>query len=108
RPMPATRIVVPAKANRGEVIEIKTLINHVMETGYRRDTVGKAIPRDIITKFTCSYAGEEVFRMDLFTGVAANPFVAFTTLATASGALIFEWTDEHGAVTREEAHLAVV
>jgi sulfur-oxidizing protein SoxZ len=106
--MPATRIVLPAKARKGEVIEIKTLINHVMETGFRRDSVGNAIARDIITKFTCTYAGVEVFRMDLFTGVAANPFVAFTTIATETGELVFEWTDQHGAVTREQAHLSVV
>ena len=71
--MPTTRIVAPAKAKKGEVIEIKTLINHPQETGFRRDNVGRAIPRDIINRFTCTYAGEEVFRMDLFTGVAANP-----------------------------------
>ena len=105
--MPATRIVVPAKARKGETIEIKTLINHPMETGYRRDNGGQAIPRDIITKFTCTYAGEEVFRMDLFTGVAANPFVAFTTIAIETGDLVFEWTDQHGAVTREQARLTV-
>ena len=105
--MPATRIVVPTKARKGEVIEIKTLINHVMETGFRRDNVGKAIPRDLITLFTCSYAGEQVFRMDLFTGVAANPFVAFTTIATETGDLVFEWTDQHGAVTREQTRLTV-
>ena len=105
--MPATRIVVPAKVNKGDLIEIKTIINHVMETGYRRDSVGKAIPRDIITKFTCTYAGEEVFRMDLFTGVAANPFVAFTTTATETAELVFEWTDQHGGVTREQAHITV-
>ena len=100
-------ISVPAKARRGEVIAIKTLIAHVMETGFRRDNVGRAIPRDIITRFTCSYGGEEVFRMDLFTGVAANPFVAFTTIATETGDLVFEWTDQHGAVTREQARLTV-
>ena len=105
--MPATRIVVPAKARKGEVIEIKTLINHVMETGFRRDNVGKAIPRDIITRFTCTYGGEEVFRMDLFTGVAANPFVAFTTIVTETGDLVFEWADQHGTVTREQVRLTV-
>jgi sulfur-oxidizing protein SoxZ len=105
--MPATRIVVPAKARKGEVIEIKTIINHVMETGYRRDNAGNAIPRNIITRFACTYAGEEVFSMDLFTGVAANPFVGFTTIAVASGDVVFEWTDEHGSVTREVAHIIV-
>ena len=105
--MPATRIVVPAKAKKGEMIEIKTLINHPhgdrLSPRHRR----QAIPRDIITRFTCTYAGEEVFRMDLFTGVAANPFVAFTTIATETGDLVFEWTDQHGAVTREQARLTV-
>ncbi|MBX9588872.1 MAG: thiosulfate oxidation carrier complex protein SoxZ [Hyphomonadaceae bacterium] len=106
--MPATRIVLPARARKGEVVEIKTIITHPMETGYRRDHVGLAIARDIITRFTCTYAGEEVFRMDLFTGVAANPFVGFTTLATETGEVVFEWTDQHGTVTREQRRLVVV
>lgn len=105
--MPATRIVMPATARKGQVVEIKTLINHPMETGYRRDEVGRAIPRDIITRFTCSYAGEVVFAMDLFTGVAANPFVSFTTVATETADLVFEWTDQHGAVTRAQTRLTV-
>ena len=105
--MASALINVPPKAKRGDIVEIKTLINHVMETGFRRDNVGKAIPRDIITRFTCTYAGEEVFRMDLFTGVAANPFVAFTTIATETGDLVFEWTDQHGAVTKEQVRLTV-
>ena len=105
--MPATRIVVPAKAKKGEIVEIKTIINHPQETGFRHDNVGRPIPRDIITRFTCTYAGEEVFRMDLFTGVAANPNVGYTTIATETGDLVFEWTDQHGAVTREQTRLTV-
>ena len=105
--MPATRIVMPTSVKKGDIFEIKTIITHVMETGFRRDTVGKAIPRDIITLFTCTYGGEEVFRMDLFTGVAANPFVAFTTIATETGDVVFEWTDQHGTVTREQRRLTV-
>ena len=105
--MPATRIVMPATARKGQVVEIKTLINHVMETGFRRDDIGRAIPRDIITRFTCTYGGEVVFAMDLFTGVAANPFVSFTTVATESGTLVFEWTDQKGETTRAEATLTV-
>ena len=105
--MPTTWIVEPAKAKKGDVIEVKALIGHVMETGFRHDNFGKLIPRDIITGFTCSYAGEEVFRMDLFTGVAANPFVGFTTIAVETGELLFEWTDQHGRVTRAQARIEV-
>lgn len=103
----ATRVVIPATARKGQVIEIKTLINHAMETGFRRDDKGRAVPRDIITRFTCRYQGEEVFAMDLFTGVAANPLVTFTTIATETGDLLFEWTDMKGEVTRAQATITV-
>ena len=89
-------INVPAKATRGQTIEIKTLISHIMETGYRHDNMGKPIPRDIITQLTCSYNGEEIFRADLFPAIAANPFVSFHTVATESGTIDFEWTGDNG------------
>jgi sulfur-oxidizing protein SoxZ len=74
-----------ARARRGELIEIKTLIAHPMETGYRLGPTGAAIPRDIIRRFLCTYNGEEVFRAELFPAIAANPFIAFFTVATESG-----------------------
>ena len=72
-------INVPAQAKRGEIIEIKTLIPHPMETGFRLDNIGEPIPRDIITLFVCTYNGEEIFRAELFPAIAANPFIAFFT-----------------------------
>ena len=105
--MRTARIVMPKTAKKGEIIEIKTLITHPMETGYRRDDMGKAVPRDIIGLFTVTYAGAEVFRMDLFPGVAANPFAAFTTVATETGELVFSWTDEKGEAHVEKATLTV-
>lgn len=101
------RIVVPTGAKKGDTIEIKTIINHAMETGYRRDAVGKPIPRDILTRFTCTYGGAEVFAMDMFTGVAANPFVAFHTIAMETGDVVCTWTDEHGQAHTESARLEV-
>ena len=89
-------INVPQKATRGQVIEIKTLISHIMETGFRHDNVGKAIPRNIITSFVARYNGEEIFRADLFPAIAANPFVSFHTVATESGTIDFEWTGDNG------------
>ena len=56
--MARTLINVPAKAKRGEVIEIKTLISHPMESGYRVGTSGTMIPRDIIRRFVCNYNEE--------------------------------------------------
>lgn len=89
-------INVPAKVKRGQIFEIKTLISHVMETGYRYTTVGARIPRDIVTFFSCSYNGEEIFRADLSPAIAANPFIAFFTMATESGTLEFKWTGDNG------------
>jgi sulfur-oxidizing protein SoxZ len=89
-------INVPASAKRGDVVEIKTLIRHPMETGYRRGISGEVIARDIISSFSCTYNGEEIFRAELFPAVAANPFVSFFTVATETGELVFTWTDEAG------------
>ena len=89
-------INVPPKAKRGQVIEIKTLISHIMETGFRHDNVGKPIPRNIITAFVCRYNGEEIFRADLYPAIAANPFLSFHTVATESGTIAFEWTGDNG------------
>ena len=100
-------INVPAKAKRGEVIEVKTLISHPMETGYRHTTTGAAIPRDIINKVVCRYNGVEVFRADLHPAIAANPFVTFHTVATESGTIELAWTDDHGETQTQKAHIAV-
>ncbi|MEQ1647404.1 MAG: thiosulfate oxidation carrier complex protein SoxZ [Hyphomicrobiaceae bacterium] len=101
------RIILPSTAKKGDIIEIKTLIQHAMETGYRRDDVGKPIPRDIITTFAVTYGGVEVFKADFNQGVAANPYVAFTTIATESGELVFTWLDERGAATIERRKVTV-
>jgi sulfur-oxidizing protein SoxZ len=98
---------VPARARRGEVIEIKALVSHVMETGYRRTQLGAPIPRDIIRRFTCTYNGTEVFRADLHPAITANPFFAFTTVATESGTLTFHWTGDNGFSVTESARISV-
>ena len=100
-------INVPAKAKRGEIIEIKTLISHPMETGYRPKGDGSSFPRDIIQKFICTLNGEEIFRADLYPAIAANPFIAFTTVARESGLLMFSWIDDRGEAQMESAKLVV-
>ncbi|HRK18924.1 MAG TPA: thiosulfate oxidation carrier complex protein SoxZ [Hyphomicrobiaceae bacterium] len=105
--MSTTRIVMPETARKGEVIEIRTLIRHEMETGHRRDHTGKPVPRDIVHTFTVTYAGDEVFRTELFPGVAANPYIAFTTVAVATGDLEFTWLDDQGRRTVETRRLSV-
>ena len=100
-------IHVPPSAKRGEVIEIKTLISHVMETGYRIGVTGQPIPRDIIDDFVCMYNGAEIFRAQLYPAIAANPFISFFTIATESGTIAFSWTDQHGATQVQTAAITV-
>src|SRR5262245_15341175 len=94
-------INVPRKAKRGDVIEIKTLISHVMATGCRTDNVEQIIPRDIITTCTCDYNGEQIFQADLHQAMSANPFITFHTVATDSGTLTFKWTGDNNSSTTE-------
>lgn len=98
---------VPKTAKRGEIIEIRAMIQHVMETGYREGVNGVPIPRNIIKRFVCKYAGEEVFSAELFPAIAANPYMAFSTVATESGTLAFEWTDDKGETQTTSAEIAV-
>lgn len=101
------RISAPETARPGEVIELKAMIQHVMETGYRRDEKGKIIPRNIITNFRCTYAGEVVFEATFLPGIAANPFVSFFARATKTGTLVFTWTDQEGKTWSEQRTLTV-
>ena len=100
-------INVPRKAKRGDVIEIKTLISHVMETGFRHGTTGELIPRDIITSLSCKYNGEEIFSTQLYPAIAANPFVTFHMVASESGTLAFTWEGDNGFSLTEEAKIVV-
>ena len=101
------RIKLPKEAKKGEVIEIKTLIAHVMETGLRKDQEGKIIPRKIINKFTAAFNGKPVFSVDIEPAVAANPYMQFTAKVEESGTFRFTWTDDDGTVTTAEQQIAV-
>jgi len=100
-------INVPAKAKRGDVITIKTLISHKMESGFRYNNLGVLYPRDIITSFACTYNGEEIFRADVYPAIAANPFITFHTVATESGTLEFKWTGDNGFSQSESMQISV-
>jgi len=102
-----TIVSVPARAKRGQIIDVKALVGHVMETGFRHTETGATIPRDIIRLFTCAYNGVEVFRADFQPAIAANPLVEFSTIATESGRLLFRWTGDNGFAAEASAEIAV-
>ena len=106
--MAVARIDVPTTAQRGEIIDIRTLISHTMETGFRRNYLGKPLPRDIITGFTCTYNGVEVCSATLHPSISANPYLTFSIVAAESGTLQFTWTGDNGFTFTESAAISVV
>ncbi len=105
--MASIRISVPKTAQVGDVIELKALIQHPMESGFRRGSRGEVIERDIITRFECHYDDELVFEADFFPAVAANPLITFHTRAVRSGTLEFRWTDQAGVSWSASADIEV-
>mgnify|MGYP003580323595 CR=1 FL=1 len=99
------RIRVPSSAKKDEVIEIKTLVSHPMESGQRKNSQGQTIPRKIINKMTVTYNGKPVFEPKLEPAISANPYISFFIKATESGNLEFAWTDDDGSVYRATQHI---
>ena len=101
------KIRVPKTAKKGEVVEIKTLMPHIMESGQRKDKDGKAIPRKIINKFAAEFNGKPVFSTTMEPAIAANPYMQFYAKGDESGTFKFSWTDDDGTVTTAEQKITV-
>ncbi len=94
--MGAARVRMPQSAKRGETIEIRTLVQHPMESGFRLDNTGKPIARHIVESFACTYNGREIFCVKLHPAVSTNPFFTFYAVADESGEFVFTWRDDQG------------
>lgn len=104
---PRPRVKVPKTAAAGEVVEIKTLISHKMESGQRKDKEGNTIPRKIINRFSCSFNGAEVFACDMDPAIAANPYMQFTVKVPESGTFEFRWDEDGGEVYSTTSDISV-
>lgn len=101
------RVKLPKKAKAGELVQVKTLAPHKMETGNRKGKDGKPIPRMILNNFSCKVDGSEIFSADMHPAVSANPYITFFIKAEKSGAYEFSWTDDAGKVTTVSQDMAV-
>ena len=104
--MALARILVPEGLRRGELAEIRVILQHPMETGFRRES-GKRVPRNAIHSLTCKLNGEIVFRATLSAGIAANPYLRFYFRAEQSGELEFWWLDDDDVEGTAKARLVV-
>jgi sulfur-oxidizing protein SoxZ len=105
--MALARIQLPKEAKRGELVEVRIVIQHPMETGFRRDAEGRRVPRNAIHSLACRYNGAEVFRATLSTGIAANPYLRFFMRAGETGDLDFWWLDDDEKEGTARARLVV-
>jgi sulfur-oxidizing protein SoxZ len=104
---PTPRVRVPATAKAGDLIEIKTLISHEMESGQRKDAAGATIPRKIINTFTAEFNGKKVFEASWHPAISANPYQSFFYKATETGEFTFSWKDDDGSVYQTKNKLTV-
>ncbi len=100
-------INAPKAARKGELVEIKALILHPMETGFRSGTNGRIIPRNIIERFTATWNGRQLIDMNLSPAIAANPFVSFFAVAQESGRVVMRWSGDNGFQVEESVTIAV-
>jgi sulfur-oxidizing protein SoxZ len=96
--MAVPRIKLDKKeAKKGDLVEVKALVAHIMESGQRKDASGQTVPRKILNKFTCTVNGKEVFSADFEPAIAANPYIQFKFKAQESGAVVLTWVDDDGS-----------
>jgi sulfur-oxidizing protein SoxZ len=101
------RVKVPKKAAAGDVITIKTLISHKMESGQRKDDDGNLIPRSIINRFTADFNGENVIDVTIEPAVSTNPYFEFEAKVPEAGEFMFTWYDDDGSVYEESKSIAI-
>ena len=104
--MNAPRIRAPRTARPGEVVEIRTLLEHPMETGLRHEG-GRAVPRDMLSRLLVRVNGEVALQAEFRNGSAANPFHVFFLRMERTSELDFTWTDEAGRSARATHRISV-
>ncbi len=102
------RVRVQTKAKKGEVVEVKTLVTHPMESGQRKDADGKLVPRLIVSSFDATYNGKPVMSTKLEPAISANPYMAFFVRVDESGTLKLTWTDDNKQNWTSETKIEVV
>jgi len=88
----------------GDVVDVKVLISHEMETGQRKDASGSLIPAHFITKVTAQHNGKAVLEADWGQSISKNPVLGFRFKGAAAGDKIsISWVDNMQDSRTDEA-----
>ncbi|MBY4892899.1 thiosulfate oxidation carrier complex protein SoxZ [Rhodobacteraceae bacterium N5(2021)] len=101
------RVRVPREASAGDIVSVRSLISHVMESGQRRDGDGNIIPRSIINRFVCDFNGINVIDVTIEPSISTNPYFQFEAVVNETGTFNFTWYDDDGSIYEETADITV-
>lgn len=104
---PKIRLAVPDTVEAGAEVEIRTIISHPMETGFRYNSRGLTIPVRIAEWFRCFANETLVFSARLEPAISANPYMAFPLKVDETTHLRFEWVDTNGDIYTDSADITV-
>jgi len=86
------------------VTEVKVLMNHVMETGLRKEPSGEIVPALFINEVTAKLNDKVVMQAQWGPAVARNPYLAFKVKGGKSGDKVsISWKDSSGDARTDEA-----
>jgi sulfur-oxidizing protein SoxZ len=93
---------IRAKAD-GDVVEVKVLMSHIMETGQRKNQAGEAIPALYIRTVTITCNERTVLAAQWGPAVSANPYLSFKFKGGQKGdKLKVSWVDNTGDSRSDE------
>ena len=101
------RVKVPKTAAAGEIVTLKTLISHKMESGQRKDSDGNKIPQSIIHRFTCAFNGNVVIDVKMAAAISTNPYFSFDAVVPEAGEFQFTWYDDDGSIYETKKNVKI-
>ena len=93
---------------KGDVVTVKALMTHPMETGARKDSkTGELIPAHFIQEVTCESGGKTRLKANWSGGVSKNPYLSFKFKGASAGdKLTLSWVDNQGGTNSAEATIS--
>ena len=104
----AARILVPASIHRGDVIDVRALVEHPMATGLFRNAQGNPIPAHFIHDVSVTYGDREAAHFVWSSGISRDPFVEFSLRADREAPLTFTWKDNKGGVFQQSVDIRFI
>ncbi len=102
------RLHWPLVIQAGDVVKVRLLVQHPMHTGYQQDMQGRLIARNVLVWLTCTLDGQQVFRVEPSSGIAANPYFEFFVRARTSADMVVQWQDDLGVMGEWRQRMDVV